>query len=130
VWDGRRRFSRGGILVAGDAAGLVNPLTGAGIRRACISGQLAAEAVHAYLAGGGRCVKDLGSYDRRVVADLVDELKRARLFGQLFYRAPAFFYRIGVMNARVNPWVGELLSGQKSYLEVFSELVSGEWMRR
>jgi geranylgeranyl reductase family protein len=130
VWNGRRRFSRGGILVAGDAAGLVNPLTGAGIRRACISGQLAAEAVHAYLAGGGRCVKDLGSYDRRVVADLVDELKRARLFGQLFYRAPAFFYRIGVMNARVNPWVGELLSGQKSYLEVFSELVSGEWMRR
>jgi len=130
VWDGRREFSRGGILVAGDAAGLVNPLTGAGIRRACISGQLAAEAVHAYLAGGARCVKDLASYDRRVVADLVDELERARLFGRWFYRAPGFFYRLGVMNARINPWVGQLLSGQKSYLEVFRELVSGEWIRR
>ncbi len=130
VWDGRLRFSRGGVLVAGDAAGLVNPLTGAGIRRACISGQLAAEAVHAYLAGGARCIKDLASYDRRVVADLVGELQRARLFSRVFYRAPAFFYRIGVMNARINPWVGQLLSGQKSYLEVFRELVSGEWIRR
>jgi geranylgeranyl reductase family protein len=130
VWNGRLKFSRGGVLVAGDAAGLVNPLTGAGIRRACISGQLAAEAVHAYLAGGGRCVKDLASYDRRVVADLVDELERARLFARVFYRAPSFFYRVGVMNARVNPFVGQLLSGQKSYLEVFRELVSGEWMRR
>jgi flavin-dependent dehydrogenase len=130
VWDGRLRFSRGGVLVAGDAAGLVNPLTGGGIRRACISGQLAAEAVHAYLAGGARCVKDLAGYDRRVVADLVDELKRARLFARIFYRAPAFFYRIGVMNARINPWVGQLLSGQKSYLEIFRELLSGEWIRK
>jgi hypothetical protein len=65
-----------------------------------------------------------------VVADLVDELERARLFARVFYRAPSFFYRVGVMNARVNPFVGQLLSGQKSYLEVFRELVSGEWMRR
>ena len=91
---------------------------------------LAAAAVHAYLAGGARCTKDLDSYDRRVVADLVGELQRARLFSRVFYRAPAFFYRIGVMNARINPWVGQLLSGQKSYLEVFRELVSGKWMRK
>ena len=130
TWDGRRVFSRGSVLMVGDAAGLVNPLTGAGIRRACISGQLAAEAAHAYLAGGAGCQKDLASYDRRVNADLVDELSRARLLARLFYRAPGLFYRIGVMNARINPWVGELLSGQKSYLEVFKELVSGGWISR
>ncbi|MBW1810924.1 MAG: geranylgeranyl reductase family protein [Deltaproteobacteria bacterium] len=130
TWDGRRVFSKGSVLMVGDAAGLVNPLTGAGIRRACISGQLAAEAAHAYLAGGAVCQKDLASYDRRVNADLVDELARARLLARLFYRAPGLFYRIGVMNARINPWVGELLSGQKSYLEVFRELLSGGWISR
>lgn len=128
VWDGRRTFRRGRILVAGDAAGLANPLTGAGIRRASISGQLAAETVHAYLAGGGKDARDLSSYDRRLNTHLVNELKRARFLARVFYRAPGIFHRLGVMNARVNPWVEELLSGKKTYLEVFRELSLFRWV--
>jgi geranylgeranyl reductase family protein len=119
AWDGRKVFSKGAVLVAGDAAGLVNPLTGAGIRRACISGQLAAEAAHAFLENKAKCRSDLGMYERRIREDLLDELKRARLFSRLFYSAPGLFYRLGVMNYRINPWVGELLSGRKSYSDVF-----------
>jgi len=125
TWDGRRSFRRGCVLVAGDAAGLVNPLTGAGIRRAAISGQLAAESVHAFLAGGGRDPGDLAGYDRRLNTHLVQELSRARLLANVFYRAPGIFHRLGVMNSRINPFVEELLSGRKSYLEVFRELITG-----
>lgn len=130
AWDGRRVFSRGAVLVAGDAAGLVNPLTGAGIRRACIAGTLAAEAVHAYLAGGAKSLHDLGSYERRIREDLLEELARARLFARLFYRAPGTFHRLGIMSARVNPWIGELLSGQKGYTQVFADILRGRWLRR
>jgi len=130
TWDGRQKFSRGAILVAGDAAGLVNPLTGAGIRRAAVSGRLAAETASAYLAGGAVSSKDLAAYDRRVNLELVRELRRARIMARIFYRAPGLFYRLAVSNARVNPWVEQLLSGQKSYLEVFYELLKGRWPGR
>jgi flavin-dependent dehydrogenase len=39
------RFHRGGTLVAGDAAGMVNPSTGEGVFFAMLSGRLAAQAV-------------------------------------------------------------------------------------
>lgn len=130
VWDGRRVFRRGAVLVAGDAAGLANPLTGAGIRRAVLSGRLAAESIAAFLAGGGRDPEDLAAYDRRVKAELTGELYRARLFARAFYRAPALFYRAGVLNMRINPWIEQLLSGQKDYRDVFGELVGLRWLGR
>lgn len=42
-WNGQHAFGR--ILLAGDAAGLVDPLTGEGIYSAVVSGQLAAKAI-------------------------------------------------------------------------------------
>lgn len=40
------------VLLAGDAAGLTNPVTGAGIAAGVMSGRLAAEAIAAHLSGG------------------------------------------------------------------------------
>jgi geranylgeranyl reductase family protein len=57
----RSTFARDGVLLAGDAAGLVDPLSGDGMYEAIVSGRLAAEAV---LSG------DLGSYERRVTGEL------------------------------------------------------------
>ena len=49
------------MLLVGDAAGLVDPLTGDGMYEAFVSGKLAAEAI---LAG------DLAAYEPRVLAEL------------------------------------------------------------
>lgn len=46
------------ILLAGDAAGLVNPVTGAGIPAAVISGRMAGEAAASFLAGKGEAGAD------------------------------------------------------------------------
>jgi geranylgeranyl reductase family protein len=46
------------VLLAGDAAGLVNPVTGAGIAAAVISGRMAGEAAAAWLAGEGGALED------------------------------------------------------------------------
>jgi geranylgeranyl diphosphate/geranylgeranyl-bacteriochlorophyllide a reductase len=49
----RRRWDDGrSVLLAGDAAGVVAPASGEGIYYAMVGGQLAAEAVHEYLATG------------------------------------------------------------------------------
>ena len=46
------------VLLAGDAAGLVNPVTGAGIPAAVISGRMAGEAAAALLAGNADAAAD------------------------------------------------------------------------
>jgi digeranylgeranylglycerophospholipid reductase len=46
------------VLLAGDAAGLANPITGAGIAAAVQSGRLAGEAAAAWLAGRGSALDD------------------------------------------------------------------------
>ena len=50
--DYRKHPGRGAVLLAGDAAGLVDPITGEGIAYAMKSGQLAAEAASAALTAG------------------------------------------------------------------------------
>jgi len=52
------------VLLAGDAAGLTNPVTGAGIAAAVHSGRLAGEAAAAWISG-----------DRRAAADYQEELE-------------------------------------------------------
>jgi geranylgeranyl reductase family protein len=46
------------VLLAGDAAGLANPVSGAGINAAVLSGNLAGEAAAAWLTGDGDALKD------------------------------------------------------------------------
>ena len=51
--DARGALGRVPVLLAGDAAGLTNPVTGAGIAAAVISGGLAGQAAAGWLAGDG-----------------------------------------------------------------------------
>ncbi|MBD3728292.1 MAG: NAD(P)/FAD-dependent oxidoreductase [Sphingomonadales bacterium] len=64
------------VLLAGDAAGLANPVTGAGIPAACISGKMAGEAAARIVAG-----------DRDALADYYDDIED--LFGASLRRAVA-----------------------------------------
>ena len=60
----RCRTSGDGFLVIGEAAGLVNPVTGEGIDLAMESAELAAEAIHTVLAAGDLTAGGLRRYDR------------------------------------------------------------------
>jgi geranylgeranyl reductase family protein len=62
------------VLLAGDAAGLTNPVTGAGIAAAVISGGLAGQAVADWLAGDGGALED---YDDELEALFGPALERA-----------------------------------------------------
>jgi len=89
--DVRRVPGRGTVLLAGDAAGLVDPITGEGIGHAMASGDMAARAAIRALAEG-RPARALRHY-RRALIPLHRSLRMARLLRPLlFSRAlePAF----------------------------------------
>lgn len=62
------------VLLAGDAAGLTNPVTGAGISAAVISGKLAGQAAAGWLAGRPRALDD---YEEELADTFDDALARA-----------------------------------------------------
>jgi len=75
---------RGRVLVAGDAAGLLEPWTREGISYALRSGTWAGEA-----AAGGR----LGEYERRVAAELAPEMMAGKRLLGAFARHPGVGHR-------------------------------------
>ncbi len=84
------------VLLAGDAAGFTDPLTGEGISYAVLSGQIAARA----LVDGGldeRRVRQ--QYDGEVQEKILSELRYGRLLAKLVYGSPALqrwiFQRFG-----------------------------------
>lgn len=82
---------RGRLLLAGDAAGLVDPLTGEGIYSAIKSGQAAAGA--AISCGGGDTASLSAAYAERL-AELQAMLVFSRDAAKSFYREPGRGFRV------------------------------------
>jgi geranylgeranyl reductase family protein len=71
-----------GILLVGDAAGLINPLNGEGIQYGLMSARWAAETI-AQASGGPFTADRLAPYERRVRAELQADMSLARLVVRL-----------------------------------------------
>ncbi len=76
---------RGPVLLAGDAAGFVDPLSGEGIHGAFWSGRLAAESIASFLSGEAR---DLQGYERAVREQIEPELAMSVKLQAVFQRFP------------------------------------------
>lgn len=84
-------LSRGRVLVAGDAAGLLEPWTREGISFAVRSGKLAGSAVGGNLSDPLRVRT---AYDHAVDVDLVPEMAAGRLALRAFERSPAIMHQV------------------------------------
>ncbi len=84
------RFSQGNVLLAGDAAGLVDPLTGDGLSCALLSAGIVSRTVAELLR---REQEDTGIYDRRVLEEIGEELFWSRKMLSLLTAFPHFLYR-------------------------------------
>ncbi len=122
TWYRQERFSTPGVLLAGDAAGLVNPLTGAGIRRAIISGRLAAEKIAGNLEAG-RAPNE--GFDAAVRETFAREFGRAAGLARLFYFAPGLWYRLAVTTERGTGLIERLLAGRASYENAVRQFLRG-----
>jgi flavin-dependent dehydrogenase len=86
----RQRVASSRVVLAGDAAGLVDPLLGEGIHNAVASGQAAAAAIRACRTMG----KTLALAYARELRPLVRDLKVCARTAALFYARPDIGYRI------------------------------------
>jgi flavin-dependent dehydrogenase len=104
--------ARGPVAVAGDAAGLVDPLSGEGIHMAFTSGRLAARAALRMLAGEA---DDLSAYQRAVERRLQPELSVSRKLQELFQFAPPPY--VAVMRRSEKFWrlFCHLMRGEMTY---------------
>jgi geranylgeranyl reductase family protein len=97
---------RGRVLLAGDAAGLMDPLMGEGVRHAVDSGQMAAEAILA---------DDLSGYTRRVQREIGADFLWGLRWARAFYEHPWGCFELGVRNPRFVKEFVRLLAGRTTY---------------
>ena len=105
----RQAPARGRVLLAGDAAGLADPLTGEGISLAIASGRLAAEAVLAARLDPRAAV---GRYLAALRREVLGELRVARALAWVLYRRPG-------LAGRLLPRLGQLAG------EALTEVITG-----
>jgi geranylgeranyl reductase family protein len=116
-----------GVLLAGDAAGLVDEFTEEGIYYAVRSGGLAASAV---LRALGEGTPALASYQRAINRELQPELRAARVVAELFYgalrRAPRAMLGLG---GRVGYFWEAFFRVQQGASSYDEELARAWWLR-
>ncbi len=114
-------LQRGHILLVGDAAGLLDPLSGEGVRHALASARLASEAI---LSG------EVAGYSRRVYEGEVGRHLRAGLWlAWLFYGFPRLCYKVGVRNATVVSAMVRMVNGEVTYRQLLGRL-PGYWLAK
>ncbi|HEY7142423.1 MAG TPA: NAD(P)/FAD-dependent oxidoreductase [Methylomirabilota bacterium] len=121
----RRAAARGRVLLAGDAAGLADPLTGEGISQAILSGRLAAESLLAARLDARVAARAYVASLRRSV---LRELRIARGLAWVLYRRPALSRRlVPRLGQLAGEALTEVVAGRRSYQELVG---SGRAWRR
>lgn len=113
VYTRREPIAGRRTLLVGDAAGLVDPFTGEGIRFAIKSGRLAAEAI---LSG------DLAGYSRKVYRQIGSSHRFGLGLAFLFYRHPRACFALGVRNPLATGAFIDLVSDRARYPSLIARL--------
>ncbi len=112
-------IARGNTLLVGDAAGLVDPLSGEGIHAAFVSGRLASEAVERYLAGEAA---DLTPYDAAVGRELMPDIELSHKFQAVFQRFPRVSVAVLRFSDRFWGQMCGLARGETTYTQIEARL--------
>lgn len=111
IWSGKEPLHTldGRILLAGDAAGLINPLFGDGILHAVKSGVIAAACV----------IEDKPlEYSDRIHAEFAPNFDAALTLARFFYQYPGICYNVGVKHPKGTRLATKLLAGELSFTEM------------
>lgn len=123
------------VLLAGDAAGLINPLNGEGIQYAMLSGRWAAETLIAARARNDFSHASLLPYAQRVERELRFDMALARLIVQLIrnrHLTPVWLdaLHIIVARARVDPIYADITGGVLAGLVPARRVMGADILRK
>lgn len=124
----RRRAVDDGVLLVGDAAGTVNPMTGEGIAIAVRSAELAAATADGALQRGDVSRQALGGYERARAAAFRDTWRTSRLL-QWIIRHPALAAYL-VRRLTDDPQLAMRLLGVVSDLRPVGDIVQPAFLAR
>jgi geranylgeranyl reductase family protein len=112
-------ITRGPALLAGDAAGLVDPLSGEGIHAAFTSGRLAADSIARHLAGE---TTDLAEYGSAVDRELMSEIDVSTRLQAVFHRLPRPCVAVMRRSDRFWQVLCRMVRGETSYVALRRKL--------
>ncbi len=115
-----RVLHKGRVLLAGDAAGLAEPITGEGIYYAVRSAGIAADVICRALQEG---TGDLSSYSMQINAKITRDLRYARRLAGLLYRLPRLSYRFFVSSPMVQSGMVDVIYGRSSFERLCGDLL-------
>lgn len=110
----KREIVSDNIILAGDAAGFVDPLFGEGITFAVNSGICAAKAISMCSGKKDFGRRGLRIYERMCRKDFLDDLRYGLWSAYLIHRYPGFFTRM-LCRPKAGKKLLELVSGETSY---------------
>ncbi|WP_071518299.1 geranylgeranyl reductase family protein [Geitlerinema sp. PCC 9228] len=128
LWDGKRTLHAQNALLAGEAASVVDPFTGEGIRPSMYSGMEAANAIDKALQGKKEALKQ---YTHTTNEQWGQDMVWAQRLAGTFYRFPGFGYKIGVKNPTATQIMMRILCGDLRYSEVVDyalKRLAGGWL--
>jgi geranylgeranyl reductase family protein len=114
------------VLLVGDAAGLIDPLSGEGIYYAINSGKLAARALKAHFDDPHKA--SLSNYQNLIDTEIMAEIQRAKAFMHLFYFYPKPFLSGLKRSNRLWQATCDLLTGEKKYSDIGKVLGPAEFV--
>ncbi|MGD8792047.1 MAG: geranylgeranyl reductase family protein [Anaerolineae bacterium] len=125
LWSASRRepLATRRCLLVGDAAGLVEPLIGEGIRYAMTSARLAAQAIAA---------GDLAGYEASIWREVGHDLATAGLVARIYYNLPRLSFQLGIRNPATICHFVAIMTGQASYVGIGRRvlLATARWLLR
>ena len=119
LWQEDRPLHTNKALIAGEAAGIVDPLIGEGIRPAIFTGLKAAEAIVGALNGDSAA---LDNYSTVINQEWGSDLAKANSVAGLFYKFPKIAYKVGVKRPTAGQTIGKILCGELRYSDVSDKI--------
>jgi geranylgeranyl reductase family protein len=120
LWDGDRTLHARNALVAGEAASILDPLSGEGIRPSILTGVKAAEAIDAALGGDAAALE---RYTQTVRQDWGTDMVWAGRLAGLFYRFPGIGYKAAVKVPAATELMSQILCGNLRYADVANRAI-------
>ncbi len=112
------------VVLIGDAAGTVSPITGEGVYYSMISGKIAAEVINKAFQKDNFGEKFLSVYKKKLKKQIGRELKWGIWLQNYFLKGQSSNVGIGIMsNKGMQKLVGDLLMGRKSYTQILVQAI-------
>lgn len=115
LWQQDRPLHSDRVLLVGEAAGIVDPLIGEGIRPAMFTGVKAAAAVGSAISGDTNALEN---YTETINHEWGANLAKADFLAGLFFKAPKIAYKLGVKRPAAGQLMGKILCGELSYSQI------------